>query len=684
MGHKWARFKRLFGADSSTGLLQVRNRKIADALQGADVQILRLEAAGLDARAFRTELQQITNRTAVANRDLPTDRLAPVLEELKLAARQLEDSTLAAANEQVAQLATALAKARTDVAEPIDAAEKLATPLCKLAIAATLSTVKDARDNAEQQATDEARRLALTQIDLSTINTIVETASKIDCRYTWIETRRKRASDTLDELPDVPEKAGWVNDYQAFLLRIAALSDETVLDTLFDKAHALYEYAQKTLTPPMVIKLSQLKAAAANLAAARERIASLVNKATGVSHEAGKAILADPLDTVTDLRDTAEQEATDVEKTAALNLIDLKPLQAAYVQVQDLDGGLSKLMVGIGVTIGKMGEGEQKRAMTQRLNELALALVDMDDEADLGEARKGFAVLKVTANDLMDDVLAVRGKAGYEDALQARFGVQVTKVDGALVDLQKTYEMMALVPESHVGHDKVSTVHFTKKPDHGASYGRGSINMDDFDEGYSYTYTPGGRNDKVNAFNVCMLHEIGHAVDDKYKLMDGVMEQAGYGDWKSESWASVLDVFVQAALAELGEGLSVELQGSVRTLINGALRGTAPTRPEGTSRSQWKTIQKHTTRALAVRESENPWFDPKVNAAAIDGRVYLESYKGKWHSYAVSERQADSVRDYQWRAPGEWFADLYGYLWLKNKAPSPSVGKAVTPWLPQA
>lgn len=61
-----------------------------------------------------------------------------------------------------------------------------------------------------------------------------------------------------------------------------------------------------------------------------------------------------------------------------------------------------------------------------------------------------------------------------------------------------------------------------------------------------------------------------------------------------------------------------------------------------------------------------------------DGRVYQEAYAGRWVSYLADARKK-GVRGYQFRAPGEWFAEVYAAYfsgkmnanhparkWLKN------------------
>lgn len=53
----------------------------------------------------------------------------------------------------------------------------------------------------------------------------------------------------------------------------------------------------------------------------------------------------------------------------------------------------------------------------------------------------------------------------------------------------------------------------------------------------------------------------------------------------------------------------------------------------------------------------------EARVEAIGRRVYDEAYNGQWYSYAAAAR-ARQVRDYQFRAPGEWFAEIYAAYYL--------------------
>ena len=55
----------------------------------------------------------------------------------------------------------------------------------------------------------------------------------------------------------------------------------------------------------------------------------------------------------------------------------------------------------------------------------------------------------------------------------------------------------------------------------------------------------------------------------------------------------------------------------------------------------------------------------KSELATLDGRVYQESYPNTWTSYQAEARKR-GITGYQFRAPGEWFSELYA-AWKLDK-----------------
>jgi hypothetical protein len=73
-------------------------------------------------------------------------------------------------------------------------------------------------------------------------------------------------------------------------------------------------------------------------------------------------------------------------------------------------------------------------------------------------------------------------------------------------------------------------------------------------------------------------------------------------------------------------------------------------------------------RAIRITGGNSGLWDQGASAAgkwAIDNRVYQQAYSKTWVSYAVGVRPR-GISQYQFRAPGEWFAELYAMYYLKK------------------
>ena len=67
-------------------------------------------------------------------------------------------------------------------------------------------------------------------------------------------------------------------------------------------------------------------------------------------------------------------------------------------------------------------------------------------------------------------------------------------------------------------------------------------------------------------------------------------------------------------------------------------------------------------RIASIASAGTPAFN------AIGDRVYHEAYAGSWVSYRLAAR-AQGITGYQFRAPAEWFAELYAAFWSKKLNP---------------
>jgi hypothetical protein len=54
----------------------------------------------------------------------------------------------------------------------------------------------------------------------------------------------------------------------------------------------------------------------------------------------------------------------------------------------------------------------------------------------------------------------------------------------------------------------------------------------------------------------------------------------------------------------------------------------------------------------------DPWYSEDQKGPHIRGRIYQQSYDGEWASYQLKAKRY-RVSSYQWRAPAEWFAEIY-------------------------
>lgn len=190
-----------------------------------------------------------------------------------------------------------------------------------------------------------------------------------------------------------------------------------------------------------------------------------------------------------------------------------------------------------------------------------------------------------------------------------------------------------------------------------------------------------GLHSNVNLFTTVVRHEIGHAVDAKI----GASKPGGYvrtaknaGVWKgyntSKDW---VDAIVTAGGGMKGHGYANE------TVYRHAMD---------------KAVAEKKDFAIAVHEidpkiaaptgsvtgpvaalvttdlwdpDQSPWYQ-KPDRQAVGGRLWQRPYDfGEYVSFEKSARADHGVSGYQFRAPGEWFAEAYSVYYSDDD----SVGK---------
>jgi len=178
-----------------------------------------------------------------------------------------------------------------------------------------------------------------------------------------------------------------------------------------------------------------------------------------------------------------------------------------------------------------------------------------------------------------------------------------------------------------------------------------------------------GEETEVEFFQSTALHEIGHAVDDTEGFMDQHRSEAGYGQWKPSS----RDEAKQKYVVVLEQMVKIpNVTRDLETFVDACLDGLPPRKPADSSAPlgnllpKWEMLEGAGAMIKRVREKEALWYkggSVAEKTSPDNERVYFEAYSGQWWSFDLAERKA-SVAEYQWRAPGEWFAEAYSLFYL--------------------
>lgn len=158
-------------------------------------------------------------------------------------------------------------------------------------------------------------------------------------------------------------------------------------------------------------------------------------------------------------------------------------------------------------------------------------------------------------------------------------------------------------------------------------------------------------------FDFNFLHEVAHAIDDAKQFMAGRQKKPEFGGWISHG--GDLDA-IGAAVAKAKQfDKTPEQIAYVVALISNS-KVEVPPRPD--DRGEDYDRGKNAVDAWYVAAtSENVWQNQSLMSTLdIDGRIYHMAYSDSrtWVSYLKSARSR-GITGYQFRAPGEWFSELY-------------------------
>lgn len=195
---------------------------------------------------------------------------------------------------------------------------------------------------------------------------------------------------------------------------------------------------------------------------------------------------------------------------------------------------------------------------------------------------------------------------------------------------------------------------------------------------------------QVNSFNATLRHEIGHAVDAALNVMEGGWRTRDVaGGWvKYSSYSAMAD----AIIADFG-GLTnaahcpAGKQGTWRT----AIINTLTSNPAITFTAAVQALD--ATPGLVINDAgpasaifvparwtgggTGPWYNQGAQKTGASGRRYQRGYDDSaslW-SYLGATRDSRAVTQYQWRAPAEWFAEVYQVYYAEQENdPNAAVG----------
>ena len=255
--------------------------------------------------------------------------------------------------------------------------------------------------------------------------------------------------------------------------------------------------------------------------------------------------------------------------------------------------------------------------------------------------------------------------------------------------IRRMWTICAQLPPDHIqNNNKLDMLLRSDKNDGGGFYSEGPnasvIGYSDItkgggpnDGGYGAINVPDGKggtkdvglNTKPNLFDTVVRHEIGHSVDAKI----GASAEGGYvrtaanaGKWQSYGSS---DDFVEAMIVT-GGGMAGHGYANEAAYRKAMFRAVD-------KKENFVDALKHVDSSVAPptasvsgpvaavfelnrwASSTDPWYK-NPDRADVGGRTFVQSYDGNnYNSYTKSARADFGVSSYQFRAPGEWFAEAY-------------------------
>jgi hypothetical protein len=162
---------------------------------------------------------------------------------------------------------------------------------------------------------------------------------------------------------------------------------------------------------------------------------------------------------------------------------------------------------------------------------------------------------------------------------------------------------------------------------------------------------------KVDFLAFAAAHEVGHGVDDSKSFMAKNLAKPAFGGWIEHG------ADMQAVADVVGPHFKFYTTPEQKEYVLSTLLSKPTTTPPVPSApGDWAKWKQDFDDWFEIASNGNPWWSQsKSDAITIGGRIYQQAYTRNWVSYDASARNK-GLTGYQFRAPGEWFAELYaGY-----------------------
>jgi hypothetical protein len=191
----------------------------------------------------------------------------------------------------------------------------------------------------------------------------------------------------------------------------------------------------------------------------------------------------------------------------------------------------------------------------------------------------------------------------------------------------------------------------------------------------------GGKKDPlhgVNRFDKVIRHEVGHAVDKQTGWEKNHAKDDAFGGWTNygADYGKAFDAMYAASsggIKNLRKARLADLIGVYKWVM--ANRAPDKMNEKIMALPWWGKASANTIAQitgdpiyLALQKAmSDPWYTVAEGGVPIGGYIYQQSYTTpQWTRYKAESRSR-KVSQYQFRAPGEWFAEAYAAYYHPTK-----------------